>query len=144
MSWKADCLKELSKAGLFESPDHESRFHELIYCYSESPFFTKGLCKCMYLSAWDEEHFASLLEMMAFLSLGKDQDTTEMSLVGHSLAEEQGNDESYIYQLSISYLENTEFHLDENVQLCERTAYVIKRAQQAAAIIDQVAGKYSL
>ena len=138
MSWNANCLKALSKAGLFESPDHESRFNELIYCFSDKPFFTKGLCKCMYLSAWDEEHFAILLEMLSFMSLGKDQDTKEMSIVGDSLAEEQGNDESYIYRLSISYLENTKFHLEEGVKLSERTAYVISRAEQAAAIIDQV------
>lgn len=92
----------------------------------------------MYLSAWDEEHFAILLEMLSFMSLGKDKDTREMSVVGDSLAEEQGNDESYIYRLSISYLENTEFFLDEGVKLSERTAYVISRAQQAAAIIDQI------
>lgn len=139
MSWNENCLKALSKAGLFENDGHESRFNELIYCFSDKPFFTKGLCKCMYLSAWDEEHFAILLEMLSFMSLGKDKDTREMSVVGDSLAEEQGNDESYIYRLSISYLENTEFFLDESVKLSERTAYVISRAQQAAAIIDQIA-----
>lgn len=139
MSWNENCLKALSKAGLFESDGHESRFNELIYCFSDKPFFTKGLCKCMYLSAWDEEHFAILLEMLSFMSLGKDKDTKEMSVVGDSLAEEQGNDESYIYRLSISYLENTEFFLDESIKLSERTAYVISRAQQAAAIIDQIA-----
>ena len=49
MSWKANCLKELSKAGLFESPDHESRFHELIYCYSESPFLPRDYANvCTY------------------------------------------------------------------------------------------------
>ena len=138
MSWNENCLKMLSKAGLFENPDHKSRFHELINCFSDKPFFTKGLCKCMYLSAWDEEHFATLLEMLSYMSLGKDEDTREMSIVGDSLAEEQENDESYIYRLSISYLENTEFHLEENVQLSERTAYVIGRAQQAAAVIDQI------
>lgn len=138
MSWNTNCLKALSKAGLFESPDHESRFNELIDCFSDKPFFTKGLCKCMYLSAWDEEHFAILLEMLSFMSLGKDKDTKEMSIVGDSLAQEQANDESYIYRLSISYLENTRFHLEEGIQLSERTAYVISRAQQAAAIIDQV------
>lgn len=145
MSWNENCLKALSKAGLFESDGHESRFNELIYCFSDKPFFTKGLCKCMYLSAWDEEHFAILLEMLSFMSLGKDKDTKEMSVVGDSLAEEQGNDESYIYRLSISYLENTEFFLDESIKLSERTAYVISRAQQAAAIIDQInEEKYTL
>lgn len=137
MSWNENCLNALTKAGLFESSEHKTRFNELLECFSDKPFFTKGLCKCMYLSAWDEEHFAILLEMLSFMSVGKEKTTKEMSLVGDSLAEEQADDESYIYRLSISYLENTPFGLDENVQLSERTAYVIGRAQQAAAIIDE-------
>lgn len=139
MSWNENCLNALTRAGLFESSGHKTRFSELLECFSGKPFFTKGLCKCMYLSAWDEEHFAILLEMLSFMSVGRDEDTKEMSLVGDSLAEEQENDESYIYRLSISYLENTPFQLDENVQLSKRTAYVISRAQQAAAVIEQVA-----
>lgn len=139
MSWNENCLTSLTKAGLFEDSGHRMRFNELIDCFSDKPFFTKGLCKCMYLSAWDEEHFAILLEMLSFMSISRDKDTSEMSIVGDSLAEEQANDETYIYRLSISYLENTDFQLDEKIQLSERTAYVISRAQQAAAIIDQVA-----
>lgn len=138
MSWNESCLNALSKARLFESSGHKTRFSELIECYYDKPFFTKGLCKCMYLSAWDEEHFAILLEMLSFMSVGREKNTREMSIVGDSLAEEQSTDESYIYRLSISYLENTPFELDEQVRLSARTAYVISRAQQAAAIIDQV------
>lgn len=138
MSWNDNCLTALTKAGLFEDSGHRTRFSELMECFSDKPFFSKGLCKCMYLSAWDEEHFAILLEMLSFMSVGKDKDTREMSIVGDSLAEEQSNDEAYIYRLSISYLENTDFRLDETVRLSERTAYVIGRAQQAAAIIDRV------
>lgn len=137
MSWNENCLNALTRAGLFESSGHKTRFNELLECFSGKPFFTKGLCKCMYLSAWDEEHFAILLEMLSFMSIGKEKDTREMSVVGDSLAEEQADDESYIYRLSISYLENTPFRLDENVHLSERTAYVISQAQQAAAIIDE-------
>lgn len=140
MSWNETCLNALAKAGLFEDSGHKTRFSELIECFSDKPFFTKGLCKCMYLSAWDEEHFAILLEMLSFMSLGREKDTKEMSLVGDSLAEEQADDEAYIYRLSISYLENAPFHLDEAVQLSQRTAYVISRAQQAAKIIDETAG----
>lgn len=136
MSWNENCLNALTKAGLFESSDHRTRFSELLECFSDKPFFTKGLCKCMYLSAWDEEHFAILLEMLSFMSIGKDKDTREMSIVGDSLAEEETGDEAHIYRLSISFLENTPFSLDENVQLGDRAAYVISRAQEAARILD--------
>ena len=138
MNWKDRCFLSLDEEKLFEDSGHRTRFFELLDCYGDYPFFTKGLCKCMYLSAWDEEHFAILLEMLSFMSLGKEKNTKEMSAVGDSLAQEQENDESYIYRLSISYLENTNFFLEKGVKLSERTAYVISCAQQAAAIIDQL------
>lgn len=52
MNQKDACLFALDKAKLFESSGHRTRFKELMDCYSQFPFFTKGLCKCMYLSAW--------------------------------------------------------------------------------------------
>lgn len=138
MNWNEVCLNALTKAGLFENSGHRTRFKEMLDCFSGKPFFTKGLCKCMYLSAWDEEHFLILLSTLTNMSIGRDEDTTEMRVIGDSLADEQANDESYIYRLSISYLDNTDFYIEENVGLSERTAYVIKRAQQAARIIDEV------
>ena len=71
----------------------------------------------MYLSAWDEEHFAILLEMLSFMSLGKEKNTKEMSAVGDSLAQEQENDESYIYRLSISYLRKYQFFSGERREI---------------------------
>lgn len=139
MNWNENCLKALTQARLFEDSGHRTRFKELMDCFSDKPFFTKGLCKCMYLSAWDEEHFLILLPTLSHMSIGKDNDTNEMRIIGHSLADEQTNDEAFIYRLSISYLDNSEFHIDENAHLSARTSYVIKRAQQAAAIIDQIA-----
>lgn len=76
MNQKDACLFALDKAKLFESSDHRTRFKELMDCYSQFPFFTKGLCKCMYLSAWDEPHFFILLEVLTDLSLGKTQTRT--------------------------------------------------------------------
>lgn len=137
MKWNENCLKALTQARLFEDSGHRTRFKELMDCFSDKPFFSKGLCKCMYLSAWDEEHFLILLSTLSNMSLSREEDTSEMCIIGDSIADEQPTDEALIYRLSISYLENSEFIIDENVQLSERTAYVISRAQQAAAIIDQ-------
>ena len=67
----------LQKAGLFQDSHHLSRFKELVDCYRSYPFFTKGLCKCMYLSAWDEEHFCIMLETLAELTLGRERNTSE-------------------------------------------------------------------
>ena len=53
MNWKDRCFLYLNEEKLFEDSEHRTRFWELLDCYGEQPFFTKGLCKCMYLSAWD-------------------------------------------------------------------------------------------
>ena len=45
MNQKDACLFALDKAKLFESSGHRTRFKELMDCYSQFPFFTKGLCK---------------------------------------------------------------------------------------------------
>lgn len=138
MSWNEDCIHALSQAGMFEDSGHMTRFKEFLDCFSDKPFFNKGVCKCMYMSAWDEEHFLILLETLSHMLLGRDTDTEDMRIRGVSYADEQPNDETYIYRLSVSYLDGTEFCMDENVQLSPRTAYVIRRAREAAAIIDGV------
>ena len=75
-------LVALDQSGLFEDSGHRTRFKELMDCYGHYPFFTKGLCKCMYLSAWDEEHFATILEVLSDLAIGKERDTEEMRIQG--------------------------------------------------------------
>ncbi len=138
MSWKEDFLSALDAAKLFEDSGHRTRFKELMDCYAGYPFFTKGLCKCIYLSAWDEEHFMIMLETLTDMTLGRERDTDEMLIKGDALAEEQVNEEMYVYQLSIAFLEEKPFHLDEHVKLSEPYRYIIDQAQKAAIVIDSV------
>ena len=64
MNWKTSCYLALEEEKLFETYGHRNRFMELLDCFDDQPFFSPGLCKCMYLSAWDEEHFAIMLETL--------------------------------------------------------------------------------
>ena len=65
------CLRELEIKGLFETPEHRSRFSELLNCYCNYPFFNKGLCKCMYLSSWDMEHFIVMLDILNDMTIAR-------------------------------------------------------------------------
>ena len=69
MNWKEQWIVALDKEYLFENSSHRTRFKELLDCFADYPFFTKGLCKCMYLSAWDEEHSCIMLSMLTEMSL---------------------------------------------------------------------------
>lgn len=138
MNWKDSCLAALTESKLFITTQHRTRFKELIDCYCDKPFFTNGLCKCMYLSAWDDEHFFIMLEMLSAMSLGKEQNTEEMRIVGDTLAEEQTNDETYVYQLSNAFLDNTHYELPKDAAITPETLYIIQCALAAAEVIDRI------
>lgn len=138
MSWKESFLSALDEAKLFENSGHRTRFKDLMDCYAGYPFFTKGLCKCIYLSAWDDEHFAIMLETLTDMTLGRERDTEEMLIKGDAMAEEQVDEEIYVYQLSIAFLEDKPFTLPEGVVLSEPYQYIVDRAQKAAIVIDHV------
>lgn len=137
MGWKENCIAVLDEAKMFENSEHRTRFIELMDCYSEYPFFTKGLCKCMYLSAWDDEHFAILLETLMRMALGKEQDTEDMAIHGEALAEEENGDEQKMYCLSCEFLEGGPCTVDLT-GVSEEKAYIMTRALQAAEIIDRL------
>lgn len=138
MNWKENYVMALETAGLFENSAHRTRFKELMDCYADYPFFSKGLCKCMYLSAWDEEHFCVMLEILADMSLGKEKNTKEMRNKGESLAEERTDEETYVYQLSNAFLDNVPFQLEEELRIGAQTRYIISQALKAADVIDGV------
>ena len=133
----------LEENGLFETPGHRTRFKELMDCYGDYPFFSKGLCKCMYLSAWDEEHFAIILQIRSDLAIGRERNTQEMRIQGDALArdasEQTGRDgDYYVYQLSNAFLDNQEFIMPKDVKLSLEYEYIMKRALEAEKVIDKV------
>ena len=133
----------LEENGLFETPGHRTRFKELMDCYGDYPFFSKGLCKCMYLSAWDEEHFAIIFQILSDLAIGRERNTQEMRIQGDALArdasEQTGRDgDYYVYQLSNAFLDNQEFIMPKDVKLSPEYQYIMKRALEAERVIDKV------
>lgn len=138
MDWKQKAFTALDAEKMFEDSGHRTRFKELMDCYSGYPFFNKGVCKCVYLSAWDEEHFAIMLETLSDMSLGKDTNTKEMSLKGDALAEEQTDSEYYVYQLSLSFVDGTPFQVSASSDMSPEVRYIIRRALRVSQIIDSL------
>lgn len=138
MDWKDQCFLALDRTKMFENTDHRTRFKELVDCYNSYPFFTPGLCKCMYLAAWDQEHFCVLLEALMELSIGKKKTTADMREKGKLLAEETTDSEQYVYLLSNSFLDGTPFHLKDDAPIDPEVRHIIERALQAAELIDQL------
>lgn len=138
MKWKDKCFSALDNEKMFENSGHRTRFKELMDCYCNYPFFSRGLCKCMYLSAWDEEHFCILLEALSEMSVGRKKNTQEMRSKGELFVEEKKDDEFYVYELSNAFLDNKPFHLKNQADISPDIRYIIDRAIKASEIIDQI------
>lgn len=138
MSWSDKCIMALAEKKLFENSGHRTRFKELLDCYADYPFFTRGLCKCMYMSAWDEEHFCIMLETLMSMSLGRETDTGDMRIQGDILAGDEPSSDYYMYQLSNSFLDGSPFHLDPDARIDPEKRYTIRQSLRAAEVIDSV------
>lgn len=138
MNWKNFCVSALEEEKLFHSSGHKTRFKELLDCYGSYPFFTRGLCKCVYLSAWDEEHFCIMLEMLMAMSLGRETNTGDMRIHGDTLAEQQQDSQYYVYQLSNAFLDDAPFRLDPTLPIDPETRHIMMQALLAAEIIDNL------
>ncbi len=137
MDWREKCFAALDAEKMFENSGHRTRFKELMDCFSRYPFFNKGVCKCVYLSAWDEKHFCIMLETLTDMSLGRETNTKEMSVKGDALAEEQSDGEYYVYQLSLALLNDQPFRLDTIANVPSEIRYIIRRALRASEIIEE-------
>lgn len=140
MKWKEKCIEVLDANNLFEDYGHKIRFKELMDCYSQYPFFSRGLCKCMYLSAWDDEHFIIMVEMLNSMAIGQEQDTEDMRIEGEMRAEDHAEEkmdgEAFIYQLSCSFLAGTPFAVEGMENLEEHYRYMALKALEAESVIE--------
>ncbi len=150
MKWSDKCMLELTHHNLFENDEHRSRFRDLLECYAEAPFFTKGLCKCMYLSAWDNEHFAVMLDILNAMTINHQSNLDAMKDQGEIREAEaesgrmEDEDSPGIWKLSNAFLNNTPYDSSALGTLeieDPDTAYLIKRALLTADVIDQIPGK---
>lgn len=142
MNWKDKCLPALDAGKVFENSAHRTRFTELMDCFSDYPFFTKGLCKCMYLSSWDEEHFLIMLQTLTDMALEKERDTEDMRIHGDILADENAEakaaGEAYMYQMAGTFLEGRKFDPKGMEQLPEKYQHIVRRGMEVAEIIDEL------
>lgn len=137
MTMNERCLAALGEEHMFVDSGHRTRFKELLDCFSGQPFFTPGLCKCMYLSAWDDGHFCIMLETLNQMALGGETGLEGMRFTGDLLANAQEDAQYYVYMLANAFLDDAPFSLDPDAQIPDEIRYIIGQALKAAAIIDQ-------
>ena len=137
MTVNYQCLRELENQGLFENSDHRARFSELISCYCNYPFFTKGLCKCMYLSSWDMEHFIQMLDILNNMTLDKSRDVELMKDNGKVLEYTSDGYDKYIFQMCDTFLNDEPYEIPD-APIAEEGLYIMQRGLLAAQIIERI------
>lgn len=138
MNWYEKCLLDLSHHKLFENTEHRQRFRDLLTCYYTAPFFTKGLCKCMYLSSWDEEHFIVMLEVLNQMTLEGDKNLNFMKGQGEVLEQQMEGYDAEIFKLSNAFLNNKYYECPDFGDLDPEGVYIIRQALKAADLIDEL------
>ena len=143
MKWSEKCMMEMTQRNLFEDSDHQTRFRDLLDCYCDAPFFSKGLCKCMYLSAWDQIHFAQMLDILNEMVIERDSGLRMMNDNGIALereAEGEGDAAAAaIIEASFDFLNDIPYdpsRLDMLEKQVPEAAYIIQRALLAGQCID--------
>ncbi len=138
MEWYEKCVLELTHHNMFESSGHRDRFRDLTSCYYTAPFFTKGLCKCMYLSSWDDEHFGVMLATLNSLIIDGDKNVQGMAEQGGVLSTQLSGADAEIYKLSTAFLTGSEYEVPDFTQLDSEGAHIIRKAILAGKYIDDL------
>ena len=145
MKWSEKCMMELTHRNLFENDDHRARFKDLLDCYCDAPFFTKGLCKCMYLSAWDQKQFTQILDVLNEMVIERGNALNLMRDNGMVLEQKARNEGdtamASILEASKAFLNDVPYdrsRLSDLEVLDPETAYIIKRGLLASQCIDDL------
>ena len=138
MNWNEKCLMELTHHNLFEDNAHRLRFRDLLSCYFTAPFFTKGLCKCMYLSSWDEEHFAVMLDMLNEMTLEGARNLRMMKDQGEIMELHLSGYEAEVFRLSNAFIKDTPYVMPDLGIMDPEGAHIIRQALKAGEYIDEL------
>lgn len=138
MNWNEKCMLDLTHHNLFEDNAHRIRFRDLLNCYYGAAFFTKGLCKCMYLSCWDEEHFAIMLEILNEMTLDGDKNLNMMKDQGEIMVQSSVGFENVVLRLSNAFLNDTFFEMPDLGVMNPEGAHIIRQAVKAAEYIEEL------
>ena len=143
MNWDEKCVLELSHHNLFESTEQRSRFRDLVNCYYRYPFFTKGLCKCMYMASWDDIHFYEILPMLNDMTIDKTNAIRLMTDWGQKQLRQLSGFDAEAYRLSTSFLTGTYYKLPDFSVMDADDAHIIRQTLLASVLIDELPDPHS-
>lgn len=117
MSWEEKCIPALLEQRVFLSPQHFSRFETAFSFLRHQYFFTKGVCKCAILAAWDPKHFKIFMDSMQEMVEKKVKDSSCMITQGKLYSKHSDNNMRLFAELYTYFLSNPNQTPSENIML---------------------------
>jgi len=140
MKWLDKCESALIDSHIFLSHQHLSRFQEAFKLIKNQPFITKGLVKCLFLSAWDQEHFNIFMDVIYQLIHYNERNLDRMLEIGRGYAERSKASEKIFYTLAIEFLLHPDQTPSESFILKMSTSWIgiADSTLEASYIIDKL------
>lgn len=117
MSWEEKCIPALLEQRVFLSPQHFSRFESAFSFLRHQYFFTKGVCNCAILAAWDPKHFKIFMDSMQEMVEKKVKDSSCMITQGKLYSKHSDNNMRLFAELYTYFLSNPNQTPSENIML---------------------------
>lgn len=104
MNWEEQCVPALVEQRVFLSPQHFSRFETAFGFLRNQRFFTKGLCKCAVLAAWDQKNFMTFMDVMHQMEEQKVTNAAPLVEYARNLIQDPDPSMSLFARLSVDFL----------------------------------------
>lgn len=117
MSWEEKCIPALIEQDVFLSPQHFSRFETAFSFLRHQYFFTKGLCKCAVLAAWDPKHFNIFMKAMQETAERRDKNSDIMIAQAKEYSRSADSGLKFFAELYTEFLSKPNQTPSENIML---------------------------
>lgn len=138
MDWRDYCVEEIAKHRCFVSALHKKRFIEMVDMVQNEPFFTREICKCMFLAAWERKYTDNLKAL--FQEMIDNDVTSSEPLIKRAKQVRISPNEVEIYKLELEFLENPGKTPDESCLIKLSAAWIPLGdcALQVSEILDSL------
>lgn len=140
MDWRDYCIEELAKHRCFVSAMHKLRFIEMHEMAAAEPFFSKGLCKCLFLAAWDQKDTENMKQILAQMAESGEGNAEQVLSVWHYDSPRVSSNQKAVYELARDFIQKPGETPDESclIRLSKAWTAMGDCALQASEILDRM------
>jgi len=140
MKWLDKCETALIDSHIFLSHQHITRFQDAFKLIKNQPFINKGLIKCLFLSAWDQEHFNVFMDVIHQLIQNNDTNLDRMIEIGQDYVQRSKASEKLFYAMALEFLLHPDQTPSESLMLKMSASWIgiADSTLEASYIIDKL------